>query len=120
MGLMEDFICKVGITLKEMTWVHYAPNIHELNLNNNIMTVWLQQKLFLLLLSEMLLVDFKFFFILPALLWWGSNNIAVTRVYEATICVRLPFSRVQTACLVKAQKYKAKISAYATKSWKVI
>lgn len=47
-----------------------CPKIHELNLNNN-MTVRLQLKLFLLSLSEMPSVDFKFFFTQSALLWWG-------------------------------------------------
>lgn len=95
MGLMEDFVCKVGITeIKRDDVVLYAPNTHKFSLNNNnSTTVWLQRKLFLLLLSEMPLVDFDFFFILPALLWWGSSNRGVTRVYMAAICVRFLFSK---------------------------
>lgn len=69
-----------------MTWVHYARNKHELNLNNN-MTVWLQLKLFLLLLSEMPSVDFKLFFILSALLWWGSHYIACnSSIHGCNLC----------------------------------
>lgn len=52
-----------------------------------ITTVWLQLKLFLLLLSEMSSVDFKFFFVLSAPLWWGSHYIACnSSIHGCNLC----------------------------------
>lgn len=98
-------------------WVHYARNKHELNFNTMCGS---KLKLFLLLLSEMPLVDCKFFFILPTLRWWGSRFIACnSSIHGCNFGFGFLSQGFEIGCLEKARKYKAKMSAYAIKSWKV-
>lgn len=94
-----------------MTWVHYSQNKLELNLNNNIMTVWSQQKLFSSSCQKCL-VSFTFL-VTPLALWWSSNHtLQFVRGFLSRVQLKGP--------LEKTPSTRHRISAYAILSWKVI